>query len=98
MTTGRALLIVDDDEILRRALRAQLAANEGFAQIVEADTGAAALDRAKGQVFDMVLLDVGLPDQDGRQICQALRDAGTRCPIIMLTAADSDDDTITGLN
>lgn len=98
MTGGQALLLVDDDEVLRRALKDQLLQAEAFAAIEEADSGAAALAKAKERVFDLILLDVGLPDQDGRDVCRRLRAAGVRSPIIMLTAADSDDDTITGLN
>ena len=97
-TIGRALLIVDDDDILRRALSDQIAATGAFASIAEAETGAAALEQTSRQVFDLILLDIGLPDEDGREVCRRLRNAGVRSPIIMLTAADSDDDTITGLN
>ena len=98
MVTGRSLLLIDDDDILRRALRDQLTATATFAVIEEASTGAEALEKVRGKVFDMILLDIGLPDQDGRDVCRALRTSGVRSPIIMLTAADSDDDTITGLN
>ena len=98
MATGRSLLLIDDDDILRRALRDQLTATDTFAVIEEAATGAEALEKVRGKVFDMILLDIGLPDQDGRDVCRALRTSGVRSPIIMLTAADSDDDTITGLN
>ena len=98
MATGRSLLLIDDDDILRRALRDQLMATDTFAAIEEAATGAEALEKVRGKVFDMILLDIGLPDQDGRDVCRALRTSGVRSPIIMLTAADSDDDTITGLN
>ena len=97
-TIGRALLIVDDDDILRRALSDQIAATGTFASIAEAETGAAALEQTSRQVFDLILLDIGLPDEDGREVCRRLRTAGVRSPIIMLTAADSDDDTIMGLN
>jgi DNA-binding response OmpR family regulator len=93
-----ALLIAAGDEILRRALKTQLVANEGFTQVVEAGSGTAAVAQAKARSFDLILLDVSLSDQDGWQVCQSLRHAGVRCPIIMLTAADSDDETITGLN
>ncbi len=98
MTAGRTLLIVDDDEVLRRALIDQLAPAETFAIIDEAPTGATAMAKARARIYDLILLDIGLPDQDGREVCKALRAAGVRSPIIMLTAADSDDDTITGLN
>ncbi len=98
MTVGRTLLIVDDDDVLRRALIDQLTPTETFAIIDEAPTAAVALVKAKARIYDLILLDIGLPDQDGRDACRALRAAGVRSPIIMLTAADSDDDTITGLN
>ena len=98
MTVGRTLLIVDDDDVLRRALIDQLAPAETFAIIDEAPTGAIAMAKARARIYDLILLDIGLPDQDGREVCKALRAAGVRSPIIMLTAADSDDDTITGLN
>lgn len=98
MSAGRRLLLVDDDDLLRRSLVEQLAAQGDFADIVEAPTAAEARRvAAEGQPFDVVLLDVGLPDADGRDVCRDLRTAGVRSPIIMLTAADSDDDTITGL-
>jgi DNA-binding response OmpR family regulator len=98
MTVGRSLLIVDDDDVLRRALIDQLSPAETFAVIDEAPTAATAMAKARARIYDLILLDIGLPDQDGREACKALRAAGVRSPIIMLTAADSDDDTITGLN
>ncbi len=98
MSGARTLLIVEDDDLLRRALKEQLAAQGDFAVIEEAQQGAAALIAVKGKVFDVILLDIGLPDMDGREVCQRMRDAGVRSPIIMLTAADSEDDTITGLD
>ncbi|MCB2106937.1 MAG: response regulator transcription factor [Rhodobacteraceae bacterium] len=97
MTKGRALLIVDDDELLRRALKEQISSQGDFNEIDEVETGAAAHERALARVYDMILLDVGLPDSDGRDICRKMRASGVRSPIIMLTAADSDDDAITGL-
>jgi DNA-binding response OmpR family regulator len=98
VTGQRSLLIVEDDELLRRALKEQLAAQGEFAVIDEAANGAAGLSSAKAKVFDIILLDIGLPDMDGRDVCAKMREAGVRSPIIMLTAADSEDDTITGLN
>jgi DNA-binding response OmpR family regulator len=94
---SRSLLIVDDDELLRRSLKDQIARENEFAAIDEAPDGAAAAKACKAKVYDVILLDVGLPDSDGRDVCRDLRAAGVRSPIIMLTAADSDDDTITGL-
>ena len=95
--TGRSLLIVDDDELLRRSIKDQIAAQNEFAVLDEAGDGAGALKAAKAKVYDVILLDIGLPDTDGRDVCRQLRANGVRSPIIMLTAADSDDDTITGL-
>lgn len=94
---GKSLLIVEDDDLLRRSLKDQIAGQGDFAVIDEAADGASALKAAKGKVHDMILLDIGLPDSDGRDVCRQLRAGGIRSPIIMLTAADSDDDTITGL-
>jgi DNA-binding response OmpR family regulator len=54
--------------------------------------------RAKDEHFDLIILDVGLADMDGREACRALRRAGVNTPIIMLTGADSDSDTILGLD
>ena len=98
MATGKTLLLIDDDEMLRRSLVEQLEGLEDFETIVEAETGADAITKATAQVFDIILLDIGLPDMDGRDVCRSLRDAGVRSPIIMLTAADTDDDTVTGLD
>ena len=98
MSAGRTLLIVEDDDLLRLALKEQLTALGDFAVIEEAADGAAAFAAVKTKVFDLILLDIGLPDMDGRQVCAKLREGGVRSPIIMLTAADSEDDTITGLD
>src|SRR5579859_6572580 len=92
----RILLLVDDDNALREALADQLRQVEEY-DCREAETGAAALDLANKERFDGVLLDVGLPDVDGREVCRSMRRAGISSPIIMLTAADSDADTILGL-
>jgi DNA-binding response OmpR family regulator len=98
MSGAHTLLIVEDDELLRRALKEQLTAHGDFAVIDEAADGAAALAVVKNKLFDLILLDIGLPDMDGRDVCAKLREKGVRSPIIMLTAADSEDDTVTGLD
>ena len=98
VSSTRTLLIVDDDDLLRRALCEQLMAQGDFLVIEEAADGLSALAKSKAKVFDVILLDIGLPDMDGRDVCRQMRTQGVRSPIIMLTAADSDDDTITGLN
>ena len=97
MRAGRRILIVDDDSALRQSLTEQLELNEEFVT-VECDTAARALEIAKHERFDVILLDVGLPDMDGRELCRRLRDAAVQVPIVMLTGADSDADTILGLD
>jgi DNA-binding response OmpR family regulator len=97
MTAGRTILIVDDDELLRHSLAEQLRLHEEFATR-EASSAAEALDDVKAHYCDAVLLDVGLPDMDGRELCRLMRRSGVRAPILMLTAADGEADTILGLD
>jgi PleD family two-component response regulator len=52
----------------------------------------------KEGLYDLVILDVGLPDTDGRELCRLMRKQGVKCPILMLTGHDSDADTILGLD
>ncbi len=96
MTPGKSVLLVDDDETLRQTLSEQLGLHEEFL-VHESTSGADALEQIKANVFDLILLDVGLPDLDGREVCKLMRRAGVKTPIIMLTGADSDSDTILGL-
>ena len=98
MSANRSLLIVEDDDLFRRALKEQLTAQGDFAVIDEAADGAQSLAAAKTGVYDIILLDIGLPDMNGRDVCLKMREAGVRSPIIILTAADSEDDTITSLD
>ncbi|MBU6506167.1 MAG: response regulator transcription factor [Alphaproteobacteria bacterium] len=97
MSANRRILIVDDDSALRHSLAEQLQLHEEFIA-VEAATAAEALDLAKRQYHDAVILDVGLPDMDGRELCRLMRREGVRSPILMLTAADSEADTVLGLD
>ena len=92
----RHLLIVDDDQELRQTLVEQLAHYREF-EIVEAGTGAEALAAVRGGHFDLMLLDVGLPDMDGREAVKILRREGFKSPIVMLTGHDTDSDEILGL-
>lgn len=96
MSAEKKILIVDDDTPLREALKEQFALLEEF-DIVDADTGAKGLEIAKATAFDLILLDVGLPDADGREVCRTLRKHNVNCPVIMLTGHDTDADTILGL-
>jgi DNA-binding response OmpR family regulator len=97
MAAGKRILLVDDDDALRSALAEQLTLHEEF-EVVESTTGQDALEKAKDGQFDMVLLDVGLPDVDGREVCRMMRRASVSVPILMLTGADSDSDQILGLD
>ena len=104
MIPAKRILLVDDDTALRQSLAEQLRLLEEF-ETEEAGDGAGALNAVRagaaagsaGAGFSAVLLDVGLPDMDGRDVCKLLRREGVRCPIIMLTASASDADTILGL-
>ena len=95
MTGPKRILLVDDDAPLRQSLAEQLS---GEYVCVEADTGAAGLAAAKDGHFELILLDVGLPDLDGREVCRQMRAAGIACPIIMLTGATTESDTVAGLD
>ena len=97
MSVGNTILVVDDDDALRRELAEQLSLHEGFT-VHEASTGREALEAAKHHPFAAVLLDVGLPDMDGRDVCRLLRRQGLKAPVIMLTAHISDADAILGLD
>jgi DNA-binding response OmpR family regulator len=97
MRAGRRILIVDDDGALRQSLAEQLELNEEFLT-TECDTAAGALEIAKKERFDAILLDVGLPDMDGRELCRLLRREAVQVPIMMLTGSDSDADTVLGLD
>ena len=97
MIPGKRILIVDDDEPFRQMLSKQVELHEELIP-VEAATGADALGRAKSDYFDIIILDVGLPDMDGREVCRLMRCHGVTSPIIMLTGSDTEADTILGLD
>jgi DNA-binding response OmpR family regulator len=97
MTAMHRILIVDDDDGLRQTLAHQLTSTEGFA-VSEAENAAKAISLCRDGFFDIHILDVGLPDMDGRDLCRRLRAAGVRAPIIMLTAHDTDNDMIGSLD
>src|SRR5438477_10151117 len=96
MTNTRKILIVDDDPELREALTEQLALHEEF-EAIAVDTGTKGVQAAKAGQIDLVIMDVGLPDVDGREAVRILRKNGFKAPVIMLTAHDTDSDTILGL-
>ena len=97
MAQYKTILVVDDDAELRGALAEQLHLHEEF-RTVEAATGGEGVRQGREIKPDLILLDVDLPDMDGRETCRLLRKAGVSAPVIMLTAAASDSDTILGLD
>jgi len=97
MNQPRRILIVDDDADLRSALVEQLALHAEF-EVATAASGAEALAAVPETNPDVVIMDVGLPDHDGREVVKLLRRNGYRRPIIMLTAHDSDVDAVRGLD
>ena len=96
MTQSRRLLIVDDDADLRHALTEQLALHPEF-EVDTAETAEAALESVAQSAPDLIIMDVGLPDLDGREVVKRLRADGYRRPIVVLTAHDSDADAVRGL-
>jgi DNA-binding response OmpR family regulator len=94
--TARTILIVDDDADLRAILIEQLSLYEEF-QIIEEDNAAKGVQAARNGVVDLLIMDVGLPDMDGREAVKLLRKGGFKAPVIMLTGHDTDSDTILGL-
>lgn len=97
MSTAKRILIVDDDETLLQMLTEQLKLHEEFI-ISPAKDAAESLALAREDYFDVIILDVGLPDMDGREVCRLMRKNGVKSPIIMLTGANTDADTILGLD
>lgn len=97
MSVHKHVLLIDDDADLRHTLADQLRLVDDFI-VDEVSTGAEGLRRARAGDYNLVLLDIGLPDLDGRELCRLLRKSGLKMPIILLTAAATDADTILGLD
>jgi DNA-binding response OmpR family regulator len=91
---GALILLVEDDRDLRALVRRGLE-EEGFA-VVGAGSGAEALERISAEAPDALVIDVGLPDADGRDLCQALRAQGIQSPVLFLTARDALSDRLSG--
>ena len=97
MPAPKTILIIDDDDDLREALAEQLALHEEF-RTVQAATATHGVRMGREVRADLILLDVDLPDMDGREACRLLRKDGVSTPVIMLTAQAADADTILGLD
>jgi len=89
------ILVIEDDDAVRAAVRRALLL--GGYEVLEADSGEKGLLRAGSDVPDAIVLDLGLPDIDGVQVCRTLRGAGNRVPILMLTARAAVEDRVDGL-
>jgi DNA-binding response OmpR family regulator len=96
MSNARHILIVDDDAELRDALLEQLRLHEEF-EASAVDSAAKGVQAAKAGQVDLIIMDVGLPDMDGREAVRILRKNGFKAPVVMLTGHDTDSDTILGL-
>lgn len=94
--TNRTILIVDDDEDLRSILVEQLELTEEFT-LLQQDSAAKGIQAARKEHIDLLIMDVGLPDMDGREAVKILRKDDFKPPIIMLTGHDTEADTILGL-
>lgn len=92
----KTILLVDDDDDLRDALTEQLALYDEFTVLTEANA-TKGINTARSEQIDLLVMDVGLPDMDGREAVKLLRKGGFKSPIIMLTGHDTDSDTILGL-
>ena len=99
MATPRPILIVEDDAALRATLAEQIAMEGDFtADEAESATEAAAKLADADARYDAILLDIGLPDGDGRDFCAKLRRDGKKMPVVMLTGADAEQDVVRGLD
>ncbi|HUF44393.1 MAG TPA: response regulator transcription factor [Aestuariivirgaceae bacterium] len=96
MSAAKRLLIVDDDEMLCDSLLEQFSVQGEFTALA-ALTAAEGIKAAVSELTDVVILDVNLPDMDGREACKAMRRSGYKGPVIMLTGQATDADAILGL-
>lgn len=96
MAQRKTILIVDDEDDVREDLAEQLELHEEFAAS-QAGTAGEGVRLAREGRPDLILLDVDLPDMDGREACRLMRSGGVAAPVIMLTASSSDEATILGL-
>jgi len=95
MAVKKRVLLVDDDEILRGELVAQFALYDEF-ETFDVGTGSEGLTAAKEQTFDMIILDVDMPDMQGTEVAQLIRTAGVATPIVMLTGNTGEASEILG--
>lgn len=97
MAANKTVLLVDDDNDLREALAEQFELYDGFS-ILQAENATQGVKLATTERVDIILLDVDMPDMDGREACKLMRSKDVSVPIVMLTGQDSDAETILGLD
>jgi DNA-binding response OmpR family regulator len=97
LSSRKKLLLVDDDDILRETMKEQFSLHDEY-EVFEAATATLGVKQLKLEHVDLVVLDVNLPDMDGREACKIMRRNGYKGPVIMLTAQGSDSDQILGLD
>ncbi len=97
MTSQKKILLVDDDDVLRGTLKDQFSLHDDYS-VTDVATAGAGIKAIKAEHADMVILDVNLPDMDGREACKLMRRGGYKGPILMLTAQAADADAILGLD
>lgn len=97
MSATKKILIIDDDDALRETLREQFSLHDEFS-VIGAENATVGIKAVKADHADLILLDVNLPDMDGREACKIMRRNGYKGPVVMLTAQGSDSDTILGLD
>ena len=95
MTNAPSILVIDDEPQIRRAIKTILT-EKGF-KVATASSGEEGLTLAAANVPDIIILDLGLPDMDGVEVCMRLRE-WTQCPIIILSVRDSERDKVTALD
>lgn len=89
------ILLIEDDDAVRAAVRRALLL-DGY-EVLQAANGQEGLLRAQSDVPDAIVLDLGLPDIDGLQVCRTLRGSGNRTPILILTARAAVEERVDGL-
>lgn len=97
MSATKTILLIDDDDDLRETLKDQFELYDAFS-IIQARNATDGMAQAKSGRVDLILLDVDMPDMDGRDACKLMRRDGVRAPIVMLTGQSTDSDTILGLD
>jgi DNA-binding response OmpR family regulator len=97
MSAKKKLLLVDDDDLLRQTLVEQLSLHDEFV-VTDMSNATAGIKALKSDTADLVVLDVNMPDMDGREACKIMRRNGYKGPVIMLTGQGSDADMILGLD